>query len=110
MRVFHVKQVGAGHAETFHVKHSRGHWRIYGAVQRVGFREYTRRAAHDAGLAGYVRNRPDGSVEVEAEGTPQALNRLRQALQAGPPFATVREVREETPGTSALPKPFAIRY
>jgi acylphosphatase len=96
--------------ELFHVKHTRRRWGVYGAVQGVGFREFARRTAHNAGLAGYVRNRPDGSVEIEAEGTPEALLRLQQALQSGPPFATVRDVREETAGTSTLHQPFTIRY
>jgi acylphosphatase len=110
--VFHVKRAdGAKNMiELFHVEHTRRHWRVYGAVQGVGFREFTRRAARQNALAGYAHNRPDGSVEVEAEGTPEALRRLHQALQSGPPYATVREVREEAAGTSNLPQPFAIRY
>jgi acylphosphatase len=88
----------------------RVHWLIYGGVQGVGFREFARRAAGREGLAGYVRNRADGSVQVEAEGPRASVDRLRQALQAGPPHATVWEVREETPGEAPLPPRFTVRY
>jgi acylphosphatase len=94
----------------FHVKHMRVHWRIYGGVQGVGFREFVRRVAGSDELAGYVRNRGDGSVEVEAEGGVQAIARLRAAVEAGPPHAAVRDVREEPPGESTLPLPFTVRY
>jgi acylphosphatase len=112
-KVFHVKQGDEGRrdmTELFHVKRIRQHWRVYGAVQGVGFREFTRRAARDAGLDGYVRNHPDGSVEIEAEGTAQALRRLEDAVRSGPPFATVRELQKEAPGAANLPHPFAVRY
>jgi acylphosphatase len=88
----------------------RVHWRIYGGVQGVGFREFVRRAAAREEVAGYVRNRGDGSVEVEAEGAPQAIARLRASVEAGPPHAAVRDVREEPPAESALPLPFTVRY
>jgi acylphosphatase len=92
------------------VKHVRVHWRIYGGVQGVGFREFARRAAEREGLAGFARNCADGSVQVEAEGPPDAVERLRRTLRTGPPHATVWEVRQETPGEAALPPRFTVRY
>ena len=53
-----------------------------GRVQGVGFRWFVREAARRLDVAGWVRNRPDGSVEVEAEGTEAAIQSLRGALDA----------------------------
>lgn len=58
--------------------------RVYGWVQGVGFRAYTRWRANELGLNGYVRNLPDGSVEVVAEGPEEALKRLIDYLWVGP--------------------------
>lgn len=73
--------------------------RVRGRVQGVFFRESTRRAALDAGVAGYVRNLPDGSVEAAFEGTPDAVERLVAFARSGPPDAEVRdvEVADEPP-------------
>ncbi len=51
-----------------------------------------REASHALGLAGWVRNRPDGSVEVAVDGPPDALHRLATALQEGPPGARIDQV------------------
>jgi len=48
-----------------------------------------------------------GDVEVEAEGTPESVERLRELLRRGPPLARVHEVRELPPGMEALPARFA---
>lgn len=50
--------------------------RVSGRVQGVGFRYYTRYAAQDMGLTGWVRNESDGSVLVHAEGTAKQLQEL----------------------------------
>lgn len=63
--------------------------RVYGLVQGVFFRAFVRRQAESLGLAGYARNLPDGSVEVEAEGERDKLERLLGALRKGPPQARV---------------------
>ena len=62
---------------------------VSGRVQGVGFRWYVRRAAQELGLAGRVRNLPDGRVEVVAVGEPEALNAFRARLREGPPGAGV---------------------
>jgi len=62
----------------------------------VGFRYYTRREAKSLGLLGWVRNLPDGSVELVAEGEPGALATFREWLEEGPPGASVRRADVET--------------
>lgn len=62
---------------------------INGRVQGVGYRYATEQKARHLGLTGWVRNQPDRSVVVVAEGTRQSLDQLRQFLQIGPPGAQV---------------------
>ena len=69
-------------------------FRVTGRVQGVGFRYFVRRAARELGLVGRVRNLPDGAVEVEAAGRPEALAALRQVLAEGPPGARVGGLEE----------------
>ncbi len=66
--------------------------RISGAVQGVGFREATRRRAQRLGVLGWVRNEPDGSVGVHAEGEAEAVDALLDFLRAGPRGARVARV------------------
>ena len=65
---------------------------VTGAVQGVGFRWYVQRVACSSGLTGFVRNLPNGGVEVVAEGDEQALERLLYALRQGPPAARIEGV------------------
>src|SRR5687767_15561770 len=82
---------------------------LYGSVQGVGFRYFAQRTARSAGVtAGWVRNRPDGAVELEAEAEAAVLARFRAHVSRGPPHARVDRVTEETPGTGELPSPFSI--
>src|ERR1700739_2247257 len=67
---------------------------IRGRVQGVGFRWYVEREAHMLGIAGWVRNNHDGSVEVLAIGTRDQLLGLRSRLQGGPRAARVDDVQE----------------
>jgi acylphosphatase len=83
-------------------------YRVLGRVQGVGFRWWTARQARALGLAGTVRNRPDGAVEVEAAGPAGALERLHRALQEGPPGARVVALESLEPGAEPLPEPFRI--
>lgn len=68
---------------------------VSGIVQGVGFRFFAQRTAEKLGIGGYARNLLDGRVEVLAVGTPAQLAALRTALERGPRFSTVSEVREE---------------
>ena len=69
--------------------------RITGRVQGVGFRNFTQRRARDLGVAGWVRNEDDGSVRLEAEGPPDALDDLAEAVHDGPQMARVDNVTVE---------------
>src|SRR5438552_5619240 len=67
---------------------------VRGRVQGVGFRWFVEREAHLLGIAGWVRNNSDGSVEVLAMGTRDQLAGLRSRLQQGPRAARVDNVEE----------------
>lgn len=83
-------------------------YRIVGTVQGVGFRWWTRKLAGANDLRGTVRNAADGSVEVEAEGSPAALKMFEEKLSDGPPAASVEVVHREEPGQDPLPAGFEI--
>ena len=72
---------------------------ISGRVQGVWFRGTTRETALSLGLTGYVRNMPDGSVEVVAEGDSRRVDQLIAWCRRGPPHARVDgvAVTEEEP-------------
>lgn len=84
--------------------------RITGRVQGVGFRHFTRQVAGRLDLSGWVRNEPDGSVRLEAEGPPNAVEQLIEAIHEGPPAARVdgvnTDIRQPTGATDA----FRVRY
>lgn len=66
---------------------------ILGRVQGVGFRFYMQRKALELGVAGWVRNRRDGSVEALVQGSPDAVAAMIAWARRGPASATVSEVR-----------------
>ena len=72
---------------------------VRGRVQGVGFRWFVEREAHMLGIAGWVRNNHDGSVEVLAQGTRDQLSGLHSRLREGPRAARVDavEVSEANP-------------
>ncbi|MGA7687588.1 MAG: acylphosphatase [Terriglobales bacterium] len=65
---------------------------VRGRVQGVGFRWFVEREAHILKIAGWVRNNPDSTVEVLAQGTPEQLASLHQRLREGPRAARVDTV------------------
>jgi len=67
--------------------------RISGAVQGVGFRMYMMRKARELGVAGWVRNRSDGSVEAVVQGPAEAVEAIIAWARRGPPSACVNDVR-----------------
>lgn len=80
---------------------------ISGRVQGVGFRWWACRRAESLGLAGTVRNLPDGRVEVQAEGPDPAMQRFRSDLEHGPSTARVDDI-EEVKVDRQLPGEFRI--
>lgn len=69
------------------------HVRVTGVVQGVGYRWFVRERARRLGLAGWVRNLRDGTVEVVASGDPGQLDLLRGELERGPNGAMVDELQ-----------------
>ncbi len=89
---------------------TRAHVIVEGRVQGVFFRDFTRRQAESRGLTGFVRNLPDGRVEVVLEGEEAAVKSLVEALGQGPPLAHVTRL-EVTYGTPTGEFPdFSVRY
>ena len=72
---------------------------VRGRVLGVGFRWFVEREAHMLGIAGWVRNNHDGSVEVLAQGTRDQLSGLHSRLREGPRAARVDnvEISDENP-------------
>jgi acylphosphatase len=85
------------------------HLEIRGRVQGVGFRWFVVEMARELRLAGWVKNKADGNVELAAAGPSDALARLESAVSAGPPGARVEQVRRlgGLPADS-LQSPFGI--
>lgn len=69
---------------------------VFGDVQGVFFRQSTRRKARTLGLDGWVRNLPDGRLEVWLQGDEDAVNEMVDWLWVGPPAATVTGVESDT--------------
>jgi acylphosphatase len=84
------------------------HLLVRGRVQGVGFRWYVRELARKLGLSGWVRNCPDGAVEIAAEGSEESLQRLQRELRIGPPGAVVSAVEDLDPLDQLHDHPFAI--
>ncbi len=68
------------------------HVKIYGRVQGVCFREYTRREAVRLDVSGWVKNCPDGTVEVDCQGKVADVDAMSQWLEGGPAYAKVDRV------------------
>lgn len=68
---------------------------VTGRVQGVGYRNFVEHLAGKINIHGYVRNRPDGRVEVLAMGTAEDLDKLRKGLEKGPMMSRVDHVAEE---------------
>jgi acylphosphatase len=69
------------------------HLSISGRVQGVFYRAWAREQAEHLGVAGWIRNRPDGHVEAHVEGEQTAVDRMIEELRGGPPAARVEDLR-----------------
>jgi acylphosphatase len=83
---------------------------VRGMVQGVNFRAYTFRAARVLGLTGWVRNKPDRTVEVQAEGPREQLQALIDFLHVGSPSASVSAVEVTWMEASQESDSFEVRY
>ncbi|WP_226663841.1 acylphosphatase [Alteriqipengyuania lutimaris] len=70
------------------------HLILHGRVQGVFYRDWTVQTARSLGLAGWVRNLPDGTVEAHLEGEETALARMIEAMHDGPPRAAVDRIEQ----------------
>lgn len=84
-------------------------YRITGKVQGVSFRAATRHEARRLGLTGWVRNMPNGDVEVLACGDTPALDALARWLGRGPPLAQVSSVQQHAAASESTTS-FELRY
>lgn len=81
---------------------------VSGRVQGVGFRYFVQRQAQALGLAGWVRNLPDGRVEAFIEGSPSQLEQIEALLREGPSLSRVETV-ESSDAAPSLATEFVIR-
>jgi len=83
--------------------------RVYGRVQRVGYRRFVLDSAQELGLSGHVKNEKDGSVTIFAQGDEAILEKFIEMLKSPPPPAYVKsiDVREAKPRQAM--KYFTIR-
>jgi acylphosphatase len=78
---------------------------VRGRVQGVGFRWFVVRAAESRGVAGWVANRPDGTVEMVLEGEPEAVESVQRLVRDGPRGARVDGIEafdEQSEGLSGF--------
>jgi len=75
---------------------------VHGRVQGVFFRDSCRAEAQRAGVAGWVRNEPDGTVRARLEGDEQAVDRMLAWVEQGPQHAEVHRVDVEEVAPTGL--------
>lgn len=83
---------------------------VEGRVQGVGFRYTTRGVAQELGLTGWVRNLPNGAVEVWAQGSVDAVDQLQALLGHGPQGSFVKSVEFEVVDPDLTLEGFEIRF
>ncbi|MEM1096915.1 MAG: acylphosphatase [Bacteroidota bacterium] len=84
--------------------------RVSGRVQGVGFRHFTRATARRLGLTGWVRNEPDGSVYLIAEGPKAQLDTLLERLHTGPSMSRVQHVQAHWAEAGGTFSRFDVRH
>ncbi|MBD3346363.1 MAG: acylphosphatase [Chitinivibrionales bacterium] len=83
---------------------------VSGRVQGVGFRFFTQNLAEQYRLSGWVRNRSDGKVEMEAQGNENSLNSFTEELQMGPSAGNVTDMQVNEMPHRESEDGFSIRY
>ena len=81
-----------------------------GRVQGVGFRWFVNQEAQKSGVLGYVRNLPDGNVEIAAEGDEEAVEDFMTQVKKGPGFSRVVDLLIEKKPYSGRFKSFNITF
>lgn len=89
---------------------ARAHLIIEGRVQGVFFRAFTREVGANLKLQGWVRNRPDGSVEAVFEGPKESVESAIARCRMGPPGSRVDNISEKWEEYSGEFNTFTIRY
>ncbi len=83
---------------------------VTGLVQGVGFRWFVCQTADTMEISGWVRNRPDGSVEIVAEGTPGSIRTLIEEVKRGPRHSSVGGVTVTPRECSGTFRKFSVKY
>jgi acylphosphatase len=89
---------------------ARAQMTVRGIVQGVNYRWFAQRGANELGLTGYVRNMPDGTVLVVAEGSRAAIEQLVETLRRGPSAAVVENISVEWGAPQGEFERFEVRY
>ena len=87
----------------------RAHVRVSGQVQGVFFRDSTRKKAEELGLAGWVRNLPDGQVEAVFEGPSREVREMVRWCEEGPQHASVENVDKDFESAGGDLEGFEVR-
>ncbi|HDP79046.1 MAG TPA: acylphosphatase [Mesotoga infera] len=83
--------------------------RVFGRVQGVGFRYFALHTARSFGVTGFVKNEPDGSVEVVCSGCDEEIEAFVERIDRGPSYASITKTEiEELPFKTFIS--FEIRY
>ena len=86
------------------------HLIVVGRVQGVGFRYFSQRLGIENNLAGYVRNLPDGNVEIEAEGESQNIINFINSIRNDHPYARVLNIQQNDLPFTGKFENFQIKY
>jgi acylphosphatase len=86
------------------------HIRVTGMVQGVGYRYFAMRQAKLFGLNGYVKNKADGSVELQVEGEKEIIEKFKSLLEKGPGYSSVENVEISHQPYTAKYTQFTVEY
>lgn len=92
------------------LEYTAAHTIAHGLVQGVGFRYFTKVSAQLLGVAGWVRNMDDGSVEIWAEGPTDRLQQFIQTIRRGPTHGRVTQLDLTWEVPNGESRSFRIRY